>query len=196
MDSSFFDSVWFTYALLPILIFCSRIVDVTLDTLRIVFISRGNKIVAPILGFFAVLVWLVAITQIMKHLDNFVCYVAYAGGFAMGNYVGLIIEEKLAIGFQVIRIITGRDSTPLIEKLRSCGYGVTTILAEGKDGKVHIIFSIVKRADVKDVIEIIHVFNPKSFFSIEDIRSLNVKHLFIGESNNSNSKHRWFRRVR
>jgi uncharacterized protein YebE (UPF0316 family) len=196
MYSSFFDSSWFTYLLLPLLIFCSRIVDVSLDTLRIVFISRGNKIVAPVLGFFAVLVWLIAITQIMKHLDNFVCYVAYAGGFAMGNYVGLIIEEKLAIGFQVIRIITGRDSTPLIEKLRSCGYGVTTILAEGKDGKVHIIFSIVKRADVKDVIEIIHVFNPKSFYSIEDIRSLNVKHLFIGENIKSNSKFRWLRRVR
>jgi len=196
MDTSFFDSSLFTFIILPIIIFFTRVVDVSLDTLRIIFISRGNKLVAPLLGFFAVLVWLMAITQIMQHLDNWVCYIAYAGGFATGNYIGLIIEEKLAIGFQVIRVITGRDSTPLIENLRNKGYGTTSIWAEGKEGKVHIIFSIVKRSDVQEVVALINIFNPKAFYSIEDIRSLNIKHQFFGPETKKTKRYRWFRRVR
>ena len=190
------NSPLFSYLILPILIFAIRIVDVTFDTLRIVFISRGNKIVAPILGFFGVLVWLVAITQIMQHLDNFICYVAYAGGFATGNYIGLLLEERLAIGFQVVRVITSKDSSPLINDLRSKGYGATSIWAEGKSGKVHIIYSIVKRSHVKDVIDIINLFNPKAFYSIEDVRSLNAKHNLFSPDFKENYKYRWLRRGR
>lgn len=196
MEPSFFDSSLFSFVILPILIFCTRVVDVTLDTLRVVYISRGNKLFAPVLGFFAVLVWLMAITQIMQHLDNFICYVAYAGGFATGNLVGLVLEEKLALGHQVIRIITGRDSTTLIENLRKEGYGTTSILAEGKDGKVHIIFLIVKRSDIKHAIAIINLFNPKAFFTIEDVRSLNVKHQFVGPSEKKRNTYRWLHRGR
>ncbi len=174
----------------------TRIVDVTMDTLRIVFISRGNKIVAPILGFFGVLIWLLAITQIMQHLDNFICYVAYAGGFATGNYIGLILEEQMAIGFQVVRVITSKDSSPLIEDLRTKGYGVTSIWAEGKSGDVHIIYSIVKRSNVKAVIEIINFFNPKAFYSIEDVRSLNAQHSLFSPDFKKNNRYRWLRRGR
>ena len=99
---------------------------------------------APILGFFAVLVWLLAITRIMANLDNFVAYITYPLGFAVGNYIGLYIEEKLAIGLQIIRIITGRDSFPLINDLREQGYATTVVDAEGKNGPVHIIFLVVE----------------------------------------------------
>ena len=174
MEPGFFESVWFTYGLLPFLIFCARIIDVTLDTLRIIFISRGNKIVAPILGFFEVLIWLIAITRIMQNLDNWTTYVAYAAGFAVGNYVGLYFEEKLAIGIQVIRVITGKDSSELINNLRKEGFGVTTMKAEGKKGPVDIIFLIVQRNAIQNAIAIINHFNPKAFYSIEDVRSLNV----------------------
>ena len=174
MEASFFETVWFTYLVLPLLIFSARIIDVTLDTLRIIFISRGNKVVAPILGFFEVLIWLIAITRIMQNLDNWTTYIAYAAGFAVGNYVGLYFEEKLAIGIQVIRIITGKDSKDLIANLREEGFGATTMKAEGKDGPVDIIFLIVQRNVIQDAIEIINHFNPKAFYSIEDVRSLNV----------------------
>ena len=174
MDTGFFESVWFTYGLLPFLIFCARIIDVTLDTLRIIFISRGNKVVAPILGFFEVLIWLIAITRIMQNLDNWTTYVAYAAGFAVGNYVGLKFEEKLAIGIQVIRIITGKDSHDLISNLRENGYGVTSMRAEGKSGPVDIIFLILQRNSVKEAIAIINQYNPKAFYTIEDVRSVNT----------------------
>lgn len=196
MDTSFFDSNLFLYLILPLLIFATRIVDVTMDTLRIVFISRGNKLIAPILGFFGILVWLMAITQIMQHLDNFACYIAYAGGFATGNYLGLILEEKLAIGYQLVRVVTSKDSTPLIGDLREKGYGVTSVWAEGKNGQVHIIFVITKRSNVQDVVSIINVFNPMAFYSIEDVRSLNVKHSLFSPDFKKNTRHRWLRRGR
>jgi uncharacterized protein YebE (UPF0316 family) len=196
MDSTFFDSTLFAYVILPVLIFLTRIVDVTMDTLRIVFISRGNKIVAPILGFFEILVWLMAITQIMQHLDNFACYIAYAAGFAIGNYLGLILEEKLAIGYQLVRVITSKDSSPLIENLRLRGYAATSVSAEGKNGKVHLIYSITKRSNINDLISIINIFNPLAFYSIEDIRSLNEKHNLHYPNLKKEQRYRWLRKGR
>lgn len=108
---NFVDSQLFTWIVLPLLIFIARVVDVSIGTLRIVFIARGERLVAPILGFLEILIWLLAIGQIFKHLNNIGCYLAYAGGFAMGNYIGMVIEHKLAIGVQVIRIIIKSSST-------------------------------------------------------------------------------------
>jgi len=176
METTFMDSYWFMYGLLPLLIFAARIVDVTLDTLRIIFISRGNKVVAPILGFFGILIWLIAITRIMANLDNWTAYIAYAAGFAVGNYVGLKIEEKLAIGIQIVRVITGKDSSPLINSLREEGFTATAADAMGNEGPVHIIFLIVKRQKIKQVVKIINHYNPKAFYSIEDVRSMSVDH--------------------
>ena len=89
--------VW-KWVILPLLIFCARITDVSIGTVRIVFIAKGMRLWAPVLGFFEVLIWLVAISQIIKNLTNPVTFVAFASGFAMGNYVGLLIEHKLAMG--------------------------------------------------------------------------------------------------
>jgi uncharacterized protein YebE (UPF0316 family) len=132
----------------------------------------------------------------MQHLDNFACYIAYAGGFATGNYLGLILEEKLAIGYQLVRVITSKVSDPLINDLRDKGYGVTSVWAEGKNGQVHIIFVITKRSNVQDLISIINEFNPLAFYSIEDVRSLNVKHNLFSPDFKKNNRHRWLRRGR
>ncbi len=196
MEVTFFDSNWFIYGLLPLLIFFSRIVDVTLDTLRIVFISRGNKVIAPILGFFEILIWLIAITRIMENLDNVTTYFAYAAGFAVGNYVGLRVEEKLAMGMQIIRIITGRNSSELIASLRQKGFGVTAVDAEGKDGPVHVIFLITKRQLAKEVISIVNKYNPKAFYSIEDVRSVNLDNSTFLAGAKSGGFPRWMRKAR
>jgi uncharacterized protein YebE (UPF0316 family) len=175
LADTLYDSMWFTYGLIPLLIFLARIVDVSLDTLRIVFISKGNKILAPILGFFEILIWLAAITNIMQNLDNLTYYIAYAAGFAAGNYIGLKIENRLAIGVQIIRIITHKDSTDLINELRDAGLRVTYMEAQGKEGKVHIVYSVVERNKIKFVINLVNIHNPKAFYSIEDVRSINPK---------------------
>lgn len=169
-DMGFVNSEIFTFVLLPLLIFLARICDVTIGTIRIIFVSRGAKILAPLLGFFEVLIWLIAIGKVMQNLDNWLCYVAYAGGFGAGNFVGIHIEERIAIGTLIIRIITRKDAFELINALNTVGYGVTSIPAHGKSGEVHVVYTIIKRSDLEDVTGIIKKFNPKAFYSIEDVR--------------------------
>jgi uncharacterized protein YebE (UPF0316 family) len=167
---SLFDGDTFTYVILPLLIFLARITDVSIGTIRIVMVAKGQKMIAPILGFFEVLIWLLAISKIMQNLDNWVCYVAYGAGFATGNYIGMIIEEKLAMGIVQLQIITRRDAQDLIEKLKSEGYGITHQEAHGAIEEVSIIYSIIKRTELAHVVDIIRTYNPKAFYSIADVK--------------------------
>mgnify|MGYP005750038685 CR=1 FL=1 len=160
------------WVIIPLLIFFARICDVTLGTLRIVFISKGEKVIAPILGFLEVLIWLVAITQVMENLNNVVSYLAWAGGFATGNFLGLRVEQKLALGQMVVRVITVEPADKLIERLKGHGYRLTCIDARGTRGKVNLLFLIVKRKKLDKVIDIIRDYNPLAFYSIEDVRSV------------------------
>ena len=156
--------------IVPTFIFFARICDVTIGTMRIIFVARGMKMVAPILGFVEVFIWIIAIGQIFQNLTNPLNYFAYAAGFGTGNYVGMLVEERLAMGLSLIRIITQRDATNLIDYLRASGYGVTVIDAQGKQGPGKVIFSVIKRKNIKDVENAIHEFAPKAFYSVEDIR--------------------------
>jgi len=162
----------FSWVVLPILIFISRIVDVSIGTIRIIFVSRGKKYLAPILGFFEVLVWIMAISQIMQHLDNIICYFAYALGFAAGTLVGMVIEEKLAIGMLIVRVILVKDECHLRERLRDAGFGVTVVDARGANGEVKIVYTIIKRKDIEEVLDIVTKCNSKAFYSIEDARKV------------------------
>jgi len=160
----------YAWIVLPILIFLARVGDVSLGTIRIIFVSKGIKYLAPLVGFFEILIWLMAISQIMQNLSNVYYYFFYAGGFAMGNFMGIVIEEKLSIGTVAIRIITRKDATKLIEGLKKKKYGITVVDAEGSKGNVKLIFTIVNRQNIQNVINIVKKYNPKSFYSIEDIR--------------------------
>jgi uncharacterized protein YebE (UPF0316 family) len=167
---AFFDSMMYTWFILPLLIFFARVMDVSLDTVRIIFINRNLRYYASIIGFFEVLIWLMVIRQIFQHMGNPVCFVTYAAGFATGNFVGVIIENKLSIGKVIIRIITRRDSDDLITYLRSAGYGLTIIDAEGVTGPVKVIFSIVERSNIEHIVDMIKQHNPQAFYSVEDVR--------------------------
>jgi uncharacterized protein YebE (UPF0316 family) len=172
METSFFDSGFFSYLILPFLIFAARICDVSIGTMRIIFVSKGKRNIAPFLGFFEVLIWIIAISKIMQNLDNYSNYFAYAAGFATGNYVGMIIEEKLAVGIQMIRVFVNNNMTDLVHNLNISGYGATVVEARGARENVHLIYIIVQRNDLANVIEVINKFNPKSFYTIEDVRSV------------------------
>jgi len=165
------DGLFFNWFLLPLLIFSARVMDVSMGTMRIISLSRGWRGLTPVLGFFEVMIWLLAIRQIFNHLNNPVCYIAYAGGFATGIFTGMTIERKLAIGWRVVRVITRLDATELISSLRASGFGVTVTNAEGNTGPVKVIFTVVKRADVQSALEAVTRFNPKAFYSVEDVRS-------------------------
>lgn len=165
------DSEIYNYLLLPLLIFFARVIDVSIGTVRIIFVSRGNRIIAPVLGFFEIMVWVMAVTRIMQNLDNWVCYFAYALGFAAGNYVGLIIEDRLSVGNVVYRIITPGAYKTLMAHLNAAGFGATGIKAEGSKNEVYVVYSIVQRADAEKVAEIIKHTTPDAFFTVEDIKT-------------------------
>ncbi|NIM91799.1 MAG: DUF2179 domain-containing protein [Candidatus Aminicenantes bacterium] len=167
---SFLSSEIFKWIVIPLLIFMARILDVSLGTVRIIFVSRGLKYLAPLVGFFEVIIWLLAIRVIIQNLNNVACYIAYGAGFAMGTFIGLQIEKKIAIGNSIIRVITKKDATELIEHLREKDYGITSIDAQDLRGKVHVIYIIIRRHDIENVAGIIREFNPQAFYTIEDIR--------------------------
>lgn len=164
------NSEFFGLVIIPILIFFARIIDVSIGTIKLVFITKGMKKIAPVLGFFEVFIWLLAISQIMQNLTNFVNYIAYAGGFATGTYIGLYFEERLAIGNCIIRIITKKRPEKLVKYLRGHGYGATVVGATGGSGRSNIILTVIKRKDIRKATSSIKKFNPKAFYSIEDIR--------------------------
>jgi uncharacterized protein YebE (UPF0316 family) len=173
--TDFYHSELFSYLVLPVLIILARISDVTVGTLRIVMVSKGQKHIAPLLGFFEVIIWLLAMSKIIQNIDNWVAYVAYGTGFAAGNYIGLILEEKLAVGIVQLQIITRTNADNLIAKLKAKGYGITYHDAYGANAneKVAVIYTIIKRADINEVIEIIRTYNPNAFYSIEDVKFVN-----------------------
>jgi uncharacterized protein YebE (UPF0316 family) len=190
----FLNSDLFRYMLLPLFIFLARIMDVTLGTIRIIFVTKGIRKIAPIFGFFEVLIWLLAISRIMQDLDNWVCYIAYAAGFATGNFVGMYFEEKLAIGHELIRVITRKDARELIEGLRTKGYGVTSVKAQGIEGEVAVIFIIARRSRIQDILDMINRFNPRALYTVESIKYVNRDIFFRSE--NDRKQKRLDRKVR
>lgn len=162
---------WYVWVGLPLLIFLARVIDVTLGTLRIIFTSRGMRNIAPALGFIETFIWIVAVSSIVKSAQNVVAYIGYAGGFAMGTFVGMFLENKLAVGTVTFRAIIRRDTKELVKTLVDAGFGITIVDGRGSSGKVKIIYTTVKRQDLPVVIDIFHRMVPGAFLSVEEVRS-------------------------
>jgi uncharacterized protein YebE (UPF0316 family) len=162
----------FGLIILPLLIFVARVADVSLGTLRIVFISQGRKNLAPLIGFLEILIWLLAIGQIFSDLTNILYYIAFAGGFALGNYVGLIIENKLSLGLLSLQLILSENPDNLIKTLKSQGYGLTSVTAEGAKGNVKMVIMVIKRKNKVKILDIIRELSPNAFISIQQIQSV------------------------
>lgn len=175
----------FSYIIMPILIFIARVGDVSLNTLRVMFVLSGKKNVAPILGFFEALIWLLAIGQIIQNIDNPVSYLAYAGGFAAGTYVGMTIEEKLAIGRVLVRVITVTPMPELIEFMKERNYRFTNVGAEGRYGKVNLLFTVMKRDLLTEYINKVKECNDKAFYTIESVRRISEDDLNLMEDKTS-----------
>ena len=167
----FLESNLYIWIGLPLLVFFARVIDVSLGTLRIIFISRGKKYLAPLLGFVEVFIWIAVVAQIVRGVNDLAAYFAYAAGFAAGNFVGMFIEERLAIGTQVIRIIVPSGADELTTNLSAAGYGVTSVDGQGANGPVKLIYTVVKRKDISIVLAVIQRTHPHAFLSIEDVRS-------------------------
>lgn len=161
----------FAMVVLPLLIFCARILDVSINTVRIIFVMTGRKGVSTILGFLESLIWLLAIGQIFKHMDNVYSYIAYPAGFAAGIYVGMRIEEKLALGKVVIRIITSEDTKSIVEYLHKYRYRYSIISGESDLGEEKILFTVVKRENLPDLKAKLAEELPSAFYTVESVKS-------------------------
>lgn len=185
----------FDYVVMPILIFFARVGDVSLNTLRVMFVLNGKKTIAPVLGFFEAFIWLLAIGQIIQNIDNPVSYLAYAGGFAAGTFVGMTIEEKLAIGRVLVRVITVEPMPELIEFMKERNYRFTNVGAEGRYGKVNLLFTVMKRDLLQEYINKVKECNDKAFYTIESVKRISEDDLSVVEDKDSIT-HKIFSRIR
>ena len=151
-----------------LLIFSLRIVDVSCDTMRVLFTVRGKRLVAGILGFFQALIWIFAVGTAIKYLDSWLHIFGYAGGYAMGTMVGITIERAVAYGLTTVRIVSAHGGVEIAEALRERGYGVTEMAGFGREGGVEVINSVVRRAHIPIVMEIVDRFDPKAFVTAEE----------------------------
>jgi len=156
---------------LPLFIFLAEACVVTISTMRTIFVARGMKVLAPLLGVFEVSIWLFAIGEVMKNLSDWRCSAAFAGGFTIGNFLGILLEEKLAMGSVGVHMITHRDASQLIDALRAADYGVTRIDAEGATGPVQVVYTVIKRKDLEHVLRIARRYHPNLFYSVDDLHS-------------------------
>lgn len=176
------EAVWnsevFSLVVLPILIFMARILDVSLGTMRITFVSRGMRGLAVAVSFFEILIWIMAVGQIMQNLTNVMNYIAYAGGFATGTYVGMRLTDRMAVGVVNVRIITQRDATRLREHLKKEAFGYTSFAAESVSGKVRLLMVIINRKELKRLLDVVRRFNPRAFVAVEDVSSVSGDEVF------------------
>lgn len=161
----------FAYILLPLLIFLARICDVSISTIRIIYMLGGRRYTSTILGFFEAFIWLMAIRQIFQHLDNWVCYIAYPAGFASGIFVGMLIEERIAYGKVIVRIITRKDVVPLIQFLNTENFRYTKVVAEGPDGNENLVFTVLQRERLDDLLKKLKEILPTAFYTIEKVKA-------------------------
>ena len=155
-----------------LIIFVLRVLNITLDTLRMLFTLRGKKTLSWVFGFFVSLIFVLLLTSILSNLNSTLYILAYAAGFATGGVVGMWIEERMAIGFTHIQIISSRRGVVLAEKLREGGFGVTEVPARGKDGMVSMLSLSVRRNQVADLEEIINECDAEAFVTSEDVRPM------------------------
>jgi uncharacterized protein YebE (UPF0316 family) len=167
LDTLAIPAVW-----LPFVIFGLRVADMTLDTLRVLFVFRGRKTLSWFLGFAQSAIWVVAISSVLRHVDNLWNVVGYAGGFATGTVIGMWIEERLALGHGHVRVISPQRGSALAEAIREAGYAVTELAGRGRDGTVGVLTCSVRRRDIQRVTRQVHTLDPEAFVTVEDVRPL------------------------
>ena len=177
-----------------IYIFFARICDVSIDTVRIVLVSRGYRYIAPLFGFFGVLIWLTAISTALAHLSSVYSYIFYAAGFAAGNYAGMLLETKIPFGYKSLRVITTKEVSALPLMLREEGFGVTVSEGQGLKGPVSILYSLVQKKRLNRFLDIVNILEPNSFITIEEVRP--HKPGFISQKSTSSALGRLLTRQR
>ncbi|MDH7603634.1 MAG: DUF5698 domain-containing protein [Melioribacter sp.] len=153
-----------------VIIMCMRIADVTLGTFRTMLVVQAKKYHAAFVGFFEVLIWILAMSYIVQHLDNTINLIGYALGFALGNILGVTLEQRVAIGFSQVNIVSLHHTDDIANKLRMSNFGVTILPGEGSTGGVSIIIVIIKRKHLEEVLKIVESIDKRAFITVQHSR--------------------------
>lgn len=156
----------------PVIIFCLRVVDVSMSTTRVLLLMRGARRIVPVLAFFETLVWIFGVGNAIRHLDSQWHLLGYAGGFACGNIMGMWLEEKVAFGFATVRIISRDPKVDVAQALRDHGFGVTEFRGQGREGDVEIVFTVVRRRDLPRVKDEVIRLDANAFLTVEEPKSI------------------------
>lgn len=162
----------FSFLASALLIFVLRILDITLYTLRLMMLVRGRKLYAFFFAFFQSIVFVTVMRAVFTDLHNWTKILGYSAGFATGMIVGMVVEERLAIGYTHLRIISPHWGSALVDFLRSQGYAVTEIPAFGKDAAVSLMYCFVNRRETRHVTHLIAGVDPDAFITAEAVRPL------------------------
>jgi uncharacterized protein YebE (UPF0316 family) len=157
-----------TAVLGALLIFCLRILDVSVGTLRVMYMVRGDRRKAVPLAFFESAIWVFAISRIMKEVDNWGNMLAFAAGFAAGTLVGMTLDRWIASGFVLVRVIS--DEVRLAGEIRSAGFGVTALSGEGRGGEQDILFIVALRRRGQELLELIRRVDDGAFVTIDPVQ--------------------------
>ncbi|HAL92154.1 MAG TPA: hypothetical protein DCM68_03920 [Verrucomicrobia bacterium] len=153
-----------------LLIVLARIVDVSMGTMRVAFIARGRKYLAAACGFTEILIWIVVVSRILTGPQHWLSYVAYALGFTLGTFAGMSLEERLAVGWSLVRIISNKPVADFMQRLSAAGFGVTRQDADGARGPVQVLVILMPRKRLGAFQPMLRDFDPAAFYTIEDVR--------------------------
>jgi len=154
----------------PVVVFLLRMTDVSMATVRMLLIVRGHRVVAPMIGFLEILIWVTAIGIVVQHLQSPLHIIGYAAGFATGNYIGLVLEEHLALGLATVRTVVRSGGAELAGQLRDAGFGVTEMIGQGRDGPVEVLYSVLPRRQALECLTLINRGSPESFVVVDEPR--------------------------
>jgi uncharacterized protein YebE (UPF0316 family) len=176
-----------------LVIFCLRIVDVSADTMRVIFTIRGKRGIAAFLGFFQAIVWIFAVGNAVKHLDSVLHVLGYAGGYAMGTWVGITMEQAIAYGVATVRVVSRKAGVEIAQSLRERGFGVTEFPGFGRDGSVEILNSVVQRSHVDEVVKLVVRHDPDAFVTVEEPKVLRGGSMVERDWSVGGPVRRWFK---
>jgi uncharacterized protein YebE (UPF0316 family) len=155
-----------------LLIFAARVADVTLSTIRILLLMRGKALLASVIGFFEVTIFILALNQVVGNLNDQFRLLAYALGFATGNFVGSKLEERLALGFATVQVISVDKSVEMLEQIRERGFGVTALEGCGREGTYQMLHVLLKRRDLPCFLSLVRGIDDQAFVSVMDTRKI------------------------
>ena len=152
------------------LIALMRITDVTIGTFRTIMVVQGRKYLAASAGFVEVLIWIFAMRYIVQNMDNMYNLLGYATGFALGNILGITLEQRVALGYVQVNIVSRHKTEDLAATLRDECFGVTILPGEGKSGEISILIAIIKRKFLKDLMKTVDSIDKRAFITVQTSR--------------------------